>query len=168
MNTARQDALRNPDHRHVAWHVLAQGVQHLPQVPLGRVQETVVVQRPAAAHVPVRHDDPPARGLDRLDAGHADLGVQVVVERVGEQHHRPAGFFVPPRWRNHCCSVIGRERGQRPPPVNPGGQLGQPGQARGLQKEVDHLGHQGRQPRGLVVDVAEAYAYRGRHRRRDW
>ena len=61
---------------------LAQPVEVPPQVALGEVEEAVVVQRPAAADVPLRDDDLPSRVLYRLDRRHADVRVEVVVERV--------------------------------------------------------------------------------------
>ena len=57
------------------------------EVALGDVEEAVVVERATAAQVPLGHHDLPARRLDGLHASHAHIGVEVVVERVGEEHH---------------------------------------------------------------------------------
>jgi hypothetical protein len=92
--------------------VRPKGVEHAVQVAFGRVEEAVVVQRAAAAEVAPRQDDLPAGRLDRLDAGDAHAGVEVVVEGVGEEDDGPAvRFVVPPRRANHCWSVIGANVG---------------------------------------------------------
>src|SRR5581483_12473329 len=64
----------------------AQLGEALPQIPLSEVEEPVVVERAAAEAVLLRHHDPPTGGLDRLDGGDADVGVEVVVEGVREEH----------------------------------------------------------------------------------
>ena len=146
-----QAAGLHADHRRARADLVAQGVQHAVQVALGDVQEPVVVQRSAAAHVALGDHDLPARVLDRLDAGHADVGVQVVVERVGPQHDAaPAGVagpapLLPPLLQRHRGE--GRQVALLVEATDP---LDQPGQARGLGHGVGDLGDAGRDPRGLV------------------
>ena len=110
------------------------------QVVLGLVEEAVVVERAAAADVPVGHDHLPAGVLEGFDAGDADVGVQVVVERVREQHDRPsvrvagAAAAGEPLLQRHR-----RERRQGAVLVDAGHELGHPGQAGSLRGPVDQL-----------------------------
>src|SRR5262249_39051388 len=70
--------------------VVAERVEDLPQVALREAEHAVVVERPPAAEKLLRHRDRVARGLERLDRGARDLGVELVVERVGPEDHATA------------------------------------------------------------------------------
>ena len=84
------DATRlEPDDRDPSAIPLAQLVEAAAEVALREVEEAVVVERTAAADVSFGDDDLPARRLERLDRGDADVGAHVVVERVGEEDDLP-------------------------------------------------------------------------------
>jgi hypothetical protein len=118
------------------------------------VQEAVVIQRASAADVTARHEHLPSGRFDGLYAGDTDIGVQVVVEGVGEQDDpRSAGVdHRPPEepllQRRRC------ERRQRRLPLDPGDEFGEAREHRRLGSEVRQLGNLGGQPSGLI-DEAE-------------
>ena len=70
-----QAARFHPDDGGPGADVGAQRIEDLVQVPLGHVQEAVVVERAAAADMTLGHDHLPPRRLDGLHARHAHLCV---------------------------------------------------------------------------------------------
>ncbi|MFC8869781.1 hypothetical protein ACFUAC_19380 [Streptomyces sp. NPDC057148] len=133
-------------------------VQHAVEVAIGGGEAAVVVQGAAAADVLLGHDDAPAGCLDGFDAGDADLGVEVVVEGVGEEDDGPSGRVggaaAPGEPLPRCQR---REARQGPFAVDARDQFGEPCQAGGLGGDVGDLGDVGGEAGGSV-DEATAYA----------
>src|SRR5262249_28587695 len=112
----RRDAARlEADDGRAGADVVAERVEDLPQVTLREAEHAAVVDRPPAAQGPGRHRDRPARGLERLDRRARDLGMELVVERVGPEDHATAparGARRPPR--EPLLEALGREFGRGP------------------------------------------------------
>ena len=151
----REAARLHAHDRRARADVVAQHVQRLAQVALGQVEKAVVVERPAATDVPLGQDHVPAGRLERLHAGNADIGVEVVVEGVGPEHHpwsaRVAGAAA---LREPALERHRREGGNLALTRHAGRDLRHPRQARRVRGEVHEPRH-ARADLRRAVDQAE-------------
>ena len=80
---------------------------------------------------------------------------------------RPAGFRLPPRWRNHCCSVIGANEGSGRRGSTPAANLASRDRPGVCRQKLATSGIRDASRAAWSMNP-NAYAYRGRQRRADW
>ena len=116
-----------------------QGVQAAPQLPAGAVELAGSDPGQAAAHRLGRDLHRVPGRLEHPHGGPADLGGEVVGERIHPQQHRRTATGAGPGGEPGAEGLRGEPR-ERPPGVDPAQPLGQAGQDRGAQRGVRQPG----------------------------
>src|SRR6187401_2074728 len=151
----RGAARLHPDDRGPGSDLLAESLDRPFEIAARQAEEAVVVQWPSAADVALRDYDAVAGGIEHLDRGDADAGVEAVVEGVRPEEHGLARGVARAAARDEPVLERPRREGRQLALLShPRGGLGEACEAGRLRDRVHEPGCARGEP-GRLVDQPE-------------